>query len=128
MNIGKVEKKNITEAVGEALSRPLDYDPVKRAKFIRQMMREMPLAMREGLNESELREKFGEFSEHFPELFKKIVNKSDLTPINTMLAMLDRVGDGSLSTHQASVVVGQRLADRYVLPRLNGPGDGKPAR
>lgn len=127
MNIGKVEKKNITEAVGEALSRPLDYDPTKRAKFIRQMMREMPLAMRGGLSESELREKFSEFSEHFPELFKKIFNRSDLTPINTMLAMLDRVSDGSMSTHQASVVVGQRLADRYVLPRLTEPGDGKPA-
>jgi hypothetical protein len=42
-----------------------------------------------------------------------------------MLAMLDRMGEGSLSQHQASIIVGKKLVDRYVTPQLNGNGKNK---
>ena len=37
-----------------------------------------------------------------------------------MLAMLDRMGEGNISQHQASVIIGKKLVDRYVTPQLNG--------
>ena len=56
--------------------------------------------------------------------FKKIITKQDLAPIQSMLAMLDKMGEGAISQHQASVIIGKKLVDRYVTPQLNG-GDAK---
>ena len=36
-----------------------------------------------------------------------------------MLAMLDSMGDGKISQHQASIIVGKNLVDKYVTPQLN---------
>ena len=36
-----------------------------------------------------------------------------------MLALLERMGEGSLSQHQASVIVGKKLADQYITPQVN---------
>jgi len=48
-----------------------------------------------------------------------------LSPIQSMLAMLDKMGEGKLSQHQASVIVGKKLVDRYVTPQLNGTSQKK---
>ena len=62
--------------------------------------------------------------EYQEELFKKIVTKQDLGPLNAMLVMLDKIGDGSVSQHEASVIIGQRLVDRFVKPQLSGHAQG----
>lgn len=120
-----VERKSTAEAVAEAEARPLDFDPNVRARFIRQMLQEIPRLMSLGFNEDTIREKNPEFAEHYPELFKKIIQKQDLTPIHSMLAMLDKMGEGKLSQHQASVIIGKKLVDRYITPQLNGGGQQK---
>ena len=120
-----VSRQSINEATEEAESRPLDFDPNVRARFIRQMLNDMSKYMSQGLSEDEIREKAPEFSDRYPELFKKIINKEDLSPIQSMLAMLDKMGDGTLSQHNASMIVGQRLVDRFIKPQLNGTCGGK---
>lgn len=120
MNVNTIDRASTEESVREAESRQLDFNPLERATEIRDMMREIPREMERGKTETQLKQQFQTYSEKYPELFKKIVSKSDLTPIRSMLAMLDRIGDGSLTTHQASVIVGQRLVDRFVKPQLAG--------
>ena len=114
MNVGNIDRQSVHESVDDAINRPLDYDPSQRASFIREMLRDIPRAMSAGMSDADICTRFKEFSDFYPELMKKILARSELTPIHTMLAMLDRVGNGSLTTHQASVIVGQRLVDRYV--------------
>jgi hypothetical protein len=36
-----------------------------------------------------------------------------------MLTLLNRMGDKQMSQHQASVIVGQRIADKYITPRFS---------
>lgn len=145
MNARGIDKQSIDEATQEAASRPLDFDPRARAALIRRMMEEIPRAIAGGMTAEDLglengfktgpptaeepsvAEKYREiktFAENYPELFKKIVGQKDLTPIRSMLAMLDRISSGQLTTHQASVIVGQQLVDRYVKPQLKGRGQG----
>lgn len=114
------DRQSITEAVSEAESRQLEFDPNVRARYIRQMLKDIPDLTSKGLSEDEIRAKVPEFIELYPELFKKIIRGQDLTPIQSMLSMLDRMGEGRISQHQASVIVGQKLVDRYVTPQLNG--------
>jgi hypothetical protein len=114
------DKQSITEAVSEAESKPIEFDPNERARYIRTILRDIPNLVAQGLSEDEIRSKVPDFIELYPELFKKILRGQDLTPIQNMLSMLDQMGEGHISQHQASIIVGQKLVDRYVTPQLNG--------
>ena len=120
-----IDRQSIEDATREAEGRALDFNPRERAAFIREMISVLVPLVRAGKLEHELKTAYPTYAERYPELFKKIVTKQDLTPLNTMVAMLDRMGDGSISQHQASIIVGQRLVDRYVTPQLNGRGQGR---
>ena len=120
-----VDRQSIEEATREAESRALDFNPRERAAIIREMISVLVPLVRAGKLEAELKVAYPTYAERYPELFKKIVTKQDLTPLNTMVTMLDRMADGSISQHQASIIVGQRLVDRYVTPQLNGHGQGR---
>ncbi len=120
-----VQKQSIAEATAEAEARPLEFDPNVRAQYIRQMLQDIARWMAQGDSESVIRERVPDFIEKYPELFKKIINRADLSPIQSMLSMLDRMGDGSISQHQASMVIGKKLVDKYVTPQLNGTGSGR---
>ena len=89
------------------------------------MLRDIARWMADGVPETTIREKVPDFIEKYPELFKKIINKQDLGPIQSMLAMLDRMGEGNISQHQASVIIGKKLVDRFVTPQLNGGGSSR---
>lgn len=115
-----VERKSTAEAIAEAEARPLDFDPNVRARFVRQMVQDTARMVTEGQSEETIRQKVPEFADNYPELFKKIILKQDLSPIQSMLAMLDKMGEGTLSQHQASIIIGKKLVDRYVTPQLNG--------
>jgi hypothetical protein len=115
-----VERQSYQQAAEEAASRSLDFDPKVRARFIREMLTDIPRWMTQGLTEEQIREKVPEFAEKYPELFTKIIQKQDLSPIQSMLAMLDRMGEGTISQHQASVIIGKKLVDKFVSPQLNG--------
>ena len=145
MNTQKVDKQSIEEATREAENRALDFDPAERAALIRKMLEEVPRAVAAGMTAEDLGLQNGfkqgppsaedppinprfahikEFAERYPELFKKIVGQQDLTPIRHMLQMLDKMAEGRMTTHQASVIVGQKLVDRYVKPQLRGHEKG----
>lgn len=120
-----VDRQSIEEATKEAQERPTEFSPTERAAAIRDMVKVLVPLVRQGKLETELKIAYPSYGERFPELFKKIVTKQDLAPLNTMLAMLDKMAAGSISQHEASIVVGQRLVDRYVKPQLKGTGRGK---
>ena len=120
-----VQRQSIEEATAEAEARPLEYNPNERATYVREHLRNIAMWMSQGDSEDAIRARVPEFVENYKELFKKIIQKQDLAPIQTMLTMLDRMGEGRLSQHQASVIVGQKLVDKYVTPQLKGNGSTK---
>jgi hypothetical protein len=115
-----IERQSYDDAAAEASSRSLDFDPNVRARFIREMLHDIPLWITQGLTEEQIRQKVPEFSDKYPELFTKIIQKQDLSPIQSMLAMLDRMGEGNITQHQASIIIGKKLVDKFVNPQLNG--------
>uniref|UniRef100_A0A6C0KRW6 Uncharacterized protein n=1 Tax=viral metagenome TaxID=1070528 RepID=A0A6C0KRW6_9ZZZZ len=115
-----VQRQSMEEATAEAEARPLDYEPASRAKYIRAMLRDIASWMAKGDSDEIIRERAKDFIEQYPELFKKIIARQDLSPIQQMLSMLDKMAQGSISQHQASIAVGKKLVDQYVTPSLNG--------
>lgn len=115
-----VQRQSIQEATAEAEARPLEYNPTERAQYIRRMLHDIPLWQSQGDSEDVIKQRVPTFVEQYPELFKKMMKKQDLGPIQKMLPLLDRMGQGNISQHQASVLVGKQLVDQYVTPQLNG--------
>jgi hypothetical protein len=121
----ETHKKTMTEEIREAEERPLEFDPNIRARYIRQMLQDIQTWASQGDSDETIRERVPDFIEKYPELYKKIINKNDLTPIQSMLQMLDKMGDGSISQHKASVVIGKKLVDRYITPQLSNSSKSK---
>lgn len=125
-NLPSTHRQTMEEATAEAEARPIEYDPATRAQYIRTMLRDIAQWMSNGENEDVIRQRVPDFAEAYPELFKKIIQQQDLSPIQRMLAMMDRMAEGRLSQHQASIAVGKSLVDRFVTPQLkDAKGSGK---
>jgi NAD(P)H-dependent FMN reductase len=100
---------------------PIDPDVAKaRATYVRDMMEKIKSLRSTGATHDALKEATGTFSTQYPGLFKMILEDSyNDASLRTMLALLDRMGTGQMSQHQASVVVGQRLHDIYIKPKMS---------
>lgn len=103
------------QSLQEAENRPLDFPATERAAYVRAMVARVREMQRAGRTIPQIQELLPEFARDYPQLFKMLTEDAgtDMTMLNTMLAMLDRMGQGSLTPHQASVAVGQRLLERY---------------
>jgi hypothetical protein len=109
---------------------PLTPEQAKgRHTLIQGMIDRIEAAKRQGKTPQQLRQEFSSFAEQYPKFFEIVTapggyNKNAL---RTMIAMLERMGAGQLSQHEASQIVGQRLVDIYVKPKVEGANAGQGA-
>lgn len=112
------DRKNIREAIAEAENAPLGFLPKERAAFVRAMVATITGLRDQGKSTDEIQQQFPEFARDYKNLFETITSPSgyDKQNLKVMLALMDRMGDGQLTQHQASVIVGKKLADQYITP------------
>lgn len=114
------DRRSDAERMAEAATRPLDFQPKERAQYVRDSLALIEVYQTQGFTTEQIKEKVPTFVRDYKNLFEMVTqpggyNKQSL---KTMLAMLDRMGSGELTQHQASVIVGQRLADTYIKPNI----------
>jgi hypothetical protein len=115
-----LERKNINEAIAEAQAKPIEFNPKERAIYVRNMVEKMGDYMDSGKTKEEIAVLEPDFAEKYKNLFDTLTepggyNKQSL---KTMLALLDRMAEGELNQHQASVIIGQKLSDTYIKPSI----------
>jgi hypothetical protein len=72
-----------------------------------------------GYSKDDIKSGFPEFAEQYPGLFEMVMKPSyDEKSLSLMINMLDKMGAGQTSQHQASIKVGQHLMNEYVNPVL----------
>jgi hypothetical protein len=122
MYIEEMERKSTREAMEEAKNRPLDFDPKERGKYVRSMIALVERFQSQGLlfDEIQAKPELKDFIRDYKNLFETITAPQgyDKQNLKVMLALLDRMGTGELSQHEASVIVGKRMADKYITPEL----------
>jgi hypothetical protein len=107
----------IEEAIQDANTRPLDFPAAERAAYVRAMVKRVQELKAAGRSIEDMKTLLPEFQRDYPYLFEMVTeNNFDAANLQTMLAMLDRLDQGSLNHHQATVIVGQRLAQKYIRP------------
>ena len=114
------DRRSDAERMAEAANRPLDFEPKTRAQYIRDSIQLVETYQSEGLSTEAIQAKVPTFAKDYKNLFEMITQEGGYNKqsLKTMLAMLDRMGSGELTQHQASVIVGERLADTYIKPNV----------
>lgn len=118
--MSNLDPNEIQRAAAEAAQKETAFPAKQRAEYVRAMVNRAETYKADGLGKEEITERLPEFARDYPHLFETVLgdepyHKNSLT---TMLAMLDKMGEGDLSQHQASVIVGQRLVQTFVKPQL----------
>ncbi len=98
-----------------------------RSSYIREKLAQIRQAKQDGKTVDEIRAEHTRFAEDYPQLFKLVTKGEsyDESSLQTMLQMLERMGTGQMSQHQASVIIGQRLHDKYIQPALDAEKNNK---
>lgn len=110
-----MERRNIHEAIAEAETAPLSFEPKTRAQYVRDMVKQVEAYIADGKTKPEIKERMPEFARDYTNLFDMLTEPNyNKQMLKTMLTMLDQMGTGNLTQHQASVIVGQRVADAYI--------------
>jgi hypothetical protein len=107
---------SIEEAIVEAQQRSLDFPATERAAYVRAMVKRVQELKISGRTAYEIGNLLSEFKRDHPYLFEMVTEHDnfDQASLNTMLTMLERMGEGNINHHQATVIVGQRLAEKFI--------------
>ncbi len=105
----------------EEPSIPLDPGVASaRAKYIKDTVAKIYQMRQHNKTGFEIREQHTRFADDYPSLFKKVMTVPENNPeLRMMLVMLEKMGKSELTQDQASVIVGQKLADKYIQPALD---------
>jgi hypothetical protein len=100
---------------------PIEPDIAKaRATYVKAQVEKVKALKEAGKTAEEIKAEVSRFAEDYPALFKMLMSSENFNEasLKTMLALLERMGTGEMTQHQASVVVGQRLHDVYIKPKM----------
>jgi hypothetical protein len=116
---GGFSPDSVRDAARIAENEPTRFPARERGIYLQDSIREIEKYQAAGKSIDEIKTLMFGFAEAYPKLFDMVTRPSyDKAQVRTMLSMLDKMGTGELSQHQASVIVGQKLLNKYVTPSL----------
>lgn len=115
---------SLEDSLREAEARTLDFPAAERATYVRAMVSRTLQFKQEGRSIDAIRTALPEFVRDYGHLFEMITGEDgfDTNHLHMMLTMLDRMGQGSLTHHQATTIVGDRTMKKFVRPSGDGQG------
>jgi hypothetical protein len=110
-----LDRESIQNAVERASAEEHKFNAKERATYVRRMVACVLKYREQNRPVDEIKELLPEFFEQYKYLFEMVTDPAgyDDSDLNTMLAMLEHMDKGKLSQHEASVVVGKRLYEKY---------------
>lgn len=111
----RISRESYEEAARRVAQEPTQFDAKERSQYVRSMVARVLEYRRERKTVDEIKDRMPEFVEKYKHLFEMITAPEgfDQRNLDIMLGMLDRMGQGSVSQHEASIIVGKRLFEKY---------------
>ena len=115
MSNNPLDKETIESASAAAAIKPHEFNAKERVVYIKKMVNLVFEYKQQRMAKGDILDRVPEFAEAFPHLFNSIVDDAsfDATNLNMMINLLEKMDTGSLSQHQASMIVGDRLLKKY---------------
>lgn len=118
--LDSLSKDGVLSAIEEAKNAPTLFSPRERGQYVRERVIEIRRLRALGQNDEQIKTAMGSFVTQYPMLFQMAVEPHfDASKLEFMLGVLDKMA-GGMTQHQAAVIVGQKLADAYVKPVVDG--------
>ncbi len=94
-------RESLEQATREAEARGLEYNPTERVANIRSTIDLILRWKSEGKSRQEIEETLGSFVREYTNLFNKVMEPNpDMNMLKSMLALMDRMGAGTVSQHK----------------------------
>ena len=118
VDLNNLSKDGVLAAVEEAKDAPTVFKPKERAVYIRERITEIRKLRSLGQTDDQIKSALGSFVTQYPTLFAAAVEPNfNQAQLEFMLGLFDKM-DRGMSQHQASVIVGEKLADKYINPAV----------
>jgi hypothetical protein len=119
-NIG-VDPTSVKKLSEKAATEPTRFNATERSAFIRDHIDKVSKMINDRHSLEDVKAVFPEFCEQYPNILEMITRPEgyDRRSLNLMVSMLEKMGQGKASQHEASIQVGQHLLNAYVKPQLD---------
>jgi short-subunit dehydrogenase involved in D-alanine esterification of teichoic acids len=110
--------KNLSE---KAANEPTRFNATERSNFVKEHVEKITKMLKDRHSLDDIKSVFPEFCEQYPNILEMITRPGgyDQRSLDLMLRLLEKMGQGVKSQHEASIHVGQHLLDSYVKPQLD---------
>lgn len=118
MDLNTTSVKKLSE---KAATEPTRFNASERSAFIRDHVLKIREMLKSSHSLDTIKSVFPEFCEEYPNILEMITRPGgyDQRSLDMMLMMLEKMGRGVASQHEASIQVGQHLLNAYVKPQLD---------
>ena len=116
-----VDRDSISTLSAKAAEEPVRFNATERSASIRMHVSQITRMFTEGRTKEQIKEVFPVFVEEYPALFEMLLRPGgfDEKSLALMIGMLEKMGNGKASQHEASIKVGQYLLNSYVKPQMS---------
>jgi Rps23 Pro-64 3,4-dihydroxylase Tpa1-like proline 4-hydroxylase len=120
MSQPSVEMRSLSTMTAEASAETTRFNASERSAYLRLNINQIRSLIHRGTSVEEIKQTYAEFAEQYELVFNMITRPEgyDERALQMMINMLDQMGAGKLSQHEASVNVGKVLVDKFVTPQL----------
>jgi hypothetical protein len=110
--------KNLSE---KAANEPTRFNATERSVFVKDHIEKISNMIKNKHSVDDIKGVFPEFCEQYPNILEMISRPGgyDQRSLDMMVKMLEKMGQGLKSQHEASIHVGQHLLNAYVKPQLD---------
>lgn len=116
-----VDRESVSTLSAKASVEPTRFNASERSAYIRMHVNQINRMITEGRSKEDIKDIFPVFAEEYPGLLEMLLRPGgfDEKSLALMIAMLDKMGNGKASQHEASIQVGQYLLNSYVKPQIS---------
>jgi hypothetical protein len=110
--------KNLSE---KAANEPTRFNASERSSFVKTHVEKISKMIKDKHSLDDIKAVFPEFCEQYPNILEMITRPGgyDQRSLDIMIKLLEKMGQGAKSQHEASIQVGQHLLNTYVKPQLD---------
>ena len=110
--------KNLSE---NAANEPTRFNATERSSFVKTHVEKVSKMLKDKHSLDDIKAVFPEFCEQYPNILEMITRPGgyDQRSLDMMIKLLEKMGQGAKSQHEASIQVGQHLLNAYVKPQLD---------
>jgi hypothetical protein len=119
--MSNIDPNSVKKLSEKAATEPTRFNATERSSFVKDHIVKIHNMLNSNYSIDDVKSVFPEFCEQYPNILEMITRPGgyDQRSLDMMIRMLESMGKGNASQHEASIKVGQHLLEKYVKPQLD---------